>query len=122
LPWVHWKSSTPNGREVSIRYSVARSSQSREISCREGEGMIWCGKGTTERPLRHASRRGESIADRFRRVACKWHRLQAVMTCHDKYSVASNKLNPETDPRQAMICQIGLKRHLGRQWTDWFGA
>jgi hypothetical protein len=32
----------------------------------------------------------------------------------------SNKLNPETDPGQAMVYQIRLKGHLGRQWTDWF--
>jgi len=32
----------------------------------------------------------------------------------------SNKLNPKTDPGQAMVYQIRLKGHLGRQWTDWF--
>jgi hypothetical protein len=34
----------------------------------------------------------------------------------------SNKLNPRTDPNQAMVYQIRLKGHLGRQWTDWFGG
>ena len=34
----------------------------------------------------------------------------------------SNKLNPKTDPSEAMVYQIRLKGHLGRQWTDWFGG
>ena len=34
----------------------------------------------------------------------------------------SNKLNPKTDPSQAMVYQIRIKGHLGRQWTDWFGG
>ncbi len=34
----------------------------------------------------------------------------------------SNQLNPKTDPSQAMVYQIRLKGHLGRQWTDWFGG
>ncbi len=34
----------------------------------------------------------------------------------------SNELNPKTDPSQAMVYQIRLKGHLGRQWTDWFGG
>ena len=32
----------------------------------------------------------------------------------------SNELEPKPDPSQAMIYQIRLKGHLGRQWTDWF--
>ena len=42
------------------------------------------------------------------------------MTGHDRYRVMSNKLNPKTDPSQAMVYQIRLKGHLGCQWTDWF--
>ena len=34
----------------------------------------------------------------------------------------SGKFNPETDPSQAMIYQIRLQGHLGRQWTEWFGG
>ena len=34
----------------------------------------------------------------------------------------SSKVNPKTDPGQAMVYQIRLKGHLGRQWTDWFGG
>jgi len=34
----------------------------------------------------------------------------------------SNKLKPKTDPNQAMVCQIRLKGHLGREWTVWFGG
>ena len=34
----------------------------------------------------------------------------------------SDKLNPKTDPSQAMVYQIRLKGHLGGQWTDWFGG
>ena len=32
----------------------------------------------------------------------------------------SDKLNPKTDPSQAMVYQIRIKGHLGREWTDWF--
>ena len=32
----------------------------------------------------------------------------------------SNKFNPKTDPGQAVVYQIRIKGHLGRQWTDWF--
>jgi hypothetical protein len=32
----------------------------------------------------------------------------------------SNQLNPEADPSQAMIYQIRLKGHLGRQWAASF--
>jgi hypothetical protein len=32
----------------------------------------------------------------------------------------SNTRNPKTDPSQALVYQIRLKGHLGRQWTDWF--
>jgi hypothetical protein len=34
----------------------------------------------------------------------------------------SNKLNPETDPSQAMVYQIRIQGHLGRQWIAWFGG
>ena len=34
----------------------------------------------------------------------------------------SNKLIPKTDPGQAMVYQIRLKGHLGREWTNWFGG
>jgi hypothetical protein len=34
----------------------------------------------------------------------------------------SNKLNPKTDPGEAIIYQIRLKGHLGGQWSDWFGG
>ncbi len=44
------------------------------------------------------------------------------MTGHKKVQVMSNKLNPKTDPSQAMVYQIRLKGHLGRQGTDWFGG
>ena len=47
---------------------------------------------------------------------------QTVMTGHKRYRVMSNKFNPKTDPSEAMIYQIRLKGHLGRQWTDWFGG
>jgi hypothetical protein len=32
----------------------------------------------------------------------------------------SNELNPKTDPSQAVVYQIRIKGHLGREWTDWF--
>ena len=32
----------------------------------------------------------------------------------------SNELNSKTDPGEAMVYQIRIKGHLGRQWTDWF--
>jgi len=34
--------------------------------------------------------------------------------------VASNDLEPETDPGQPTIYQIRVKSHLGSDWTDWF--
>ena len=34
----------------------------------------------------------------------------------------SNKLNPKTNPRQPMVCEIRVKGHLGCQWTEWFGG
>ncbi len=34
----------------------------------------------------------------------------------------SNKFNPKIDPSEAMVYQIRLQGHLGRQWTDWFGG
>jgi hypothetical protein len=33
-----------------------------------------------------------------------------------------DKLDPATDPSQAMVYQIRIGGHLGRQWTDWFGG
>ena len=34
----------------------------------------------------------------------------------------SNKLNRKTNSSQAMVYQIRLQGHLGRQWTEWFGG
>jgi hypothetical protein len=34
----------------------------------------------------------------------------------------SNNLNPNTDSRGAMVYQIRIKGHLGREWTDWFAG
>ena len=34
----------------------------------------------------------------------------------------SNKLNRKTDSSQAMVYQMRLQGHLGRQWTEWFGG
>ena len=34
----------------------------------------------------------------------------------------SNQRNLKTDPSQAMVYQIRIEGHLGRQWTDWFGG
>src|SRR5947209_5916919 len=42
------------------------------------------------------------------------------MTGHKRYRVMSNKLNPKTEPGQAMVYQIRIKGCLGSQWTDWF--
>ena len=47
---------------------------------------------------------------------------QTVMTGHKRYGVMSSKSNPETDPSQAIVYQIRLQGHLGRQWTEWFGG
>ncbi len=32
----------------------------------------------------------------------------------------SNELQPKQTPNQAVVYQIRLKGHLGREWTDWF--
>jgi len=32
----------------------------------------------------------------------------------------SNKLQPKQTPTPAVVYQIRLKSHLGREWTDWF--
>jgi len=32
----------------------------------------------------------------------------------------SNEINSENDSGQALVYQIRIKGHLGRQWTDWF--
>jgi hypothetical protein len=34
----------------------------------------------------------------------------------------SNEFDPKTDSSQAMVYQIRLKGHLGREWADWFGG
>ena len=34
----------------------------------------------------------------------------------------SNKINLKSDPSQAIVYQIRLQGHLGRQWTEWFGG
>lgn len=42
------------------------------------------------------------------------------MTGHKRYRVMSNELQPKQTPNQAVVYQIRLKGHLGREWTDWF--
>ena len=42
------------------------------------------------------------------------------MTCHKRYKVMSNELEPKPTPSQPVIYQIKLKGHLDSQWTDWF--
>ena len=32
----------------------------------------------------------------------------------------SNKRNQKTDPNEAMVYQIRIEGHLGRQWAGWF--
>jgi hypothetical protein len=32
----------------------------------------------------------------------------------------NNKHTPYSDPDQPMVCQIRIRGHLGRQWSDWF--
>jgi hypothetical protein len=44
------------------------------------------------------------------------------MSGRNKYGVMSNKANSKTDPSQAMVYQIRIKGHLGRQWTGWYGG
>ena len=34
----------------------------------------------------------------------------------------SHTRHSKNDTRQAMVYQIRIKGHLGRQWTDWFGG
>ncbi len=45
----------------------------------------------------------------------------SVMADHNGFRVMSNELKPKTDPNQAIVYQIRIKGHLGREWTDWFG-
>lgn len=45
-----------------------------------------------------------------------------VMVGHIRYSIMSKNLNPHTDSREAMVYQIRIKGHLGREWTDWFAG
>ena len=47
---------------------------------------------------------------------------QIVTSSHNRYNVMSNKLNRKTDSSQAMVYQMRLQGHLGRQWTEWFGG
>ena len=42
------------------------------------------------------------------------------MAGHDEEGVMSNDINSEMDPSQAMVYQIRIKGHLGREWADWF--
>ena len=42
------------------------------------------------------------------------------MTGRDKYKLMLEKRNPKTDSGHAMVYQIRIKGHLGRQWTAWF--
>jgi hypothetical protein len=48
--------------------------------------------------------------------------VQTEMTGHKRDRVMSNDINSEMDPSQAMVYQIRIKGHLGREWTDWFGG
>ena len=34
----------------------------------------------------------------------------------------SNEITSESEKAQAMVYQIRIKGHLGREWTDWFGG
>ncbi len=34
----------------------------------------------------------------------------------------SDESNSGTEPGEPMVFQIRINGHLGRQWTDWFGA
>jgi hypothetical protein len=45
-----------------------------------------------------------------------------VSVGHLRYWIMSNNLNPNTDSRGAMVYQIRIKGHLGREWTDWFAG
>jgi hypothetical protein len=47
---------------------------------------------------------------------------QTVLTGHKRDRAMSNEINSESDPDQAMIYQIRIEGHLGREWADWFGG
>jgi hypothetical protein len=34
----------------------------------------------------------------------------------------TDELNPKTDPDEQLAYQIGVRGHLDRQWSDWFGG
>ena len=42
------------------------------------------------------------------------------MTDHKRYRVMSNEFQPKQTQNQAVVYQIRLKGHLGREWTAWF--
>ncbi len=54
------------------------------------------------------------------RSLCTKRLTRTVLTGHHRDRVLSNERNPQTDPRQALICQIRIEGHLGPQWSDWF--
>jgi hypothetical protein len=47
---------------------------------------------------------------------------QTVLAGHAGGRIISNDTNADSDPDQPMVYQIGIKGHLGREWTDWFGG
>lgn len=42
------------------------------------------------------------------------------MVDHNRCKEMSNQHNPQSDSAQAMVYQIRLRGHLGREWADWF--
>jgi hypothetical protein len=34
----------------------------------------------------------------------------------------SHELNPNADPRHALVCHIRIEGHLGPGWSDWFAG
>src|SRR5690349_21809474 len=42
------------------------------------------------------------------------------MAGHNRYRGMINKRNPNTNPSQSMIYQIGVQGYLDEQWTEWF--
>ncbi|MCD6576781.1 MAG: hypothetical protein J7K66_02050 [Anaerolineaceae bacterium] len=45
---------------------------------------------------------------------------QNVITSRERYKEMSNKIDPKTDPSQAVVYQIRIKGHLDSQWKVWF--
>jgi hypothetical protein len=42
------------------------------------------------------------------------------LTGYERDRIMSSKCDSETEKAQAMIYQIRIKGHLGREWEDWF--